>query len=173
MAFNRCKALNFIQQTSSQMTGRETAECWSERGRQQELHSSMVKNWELCPKEEHQNYNLKSRPETPLPNHEWEPMHSCPAPGIATAYTSSRHQGFTSLYQPSVPFNSQPCSIANKVFHSHFPNVLWLDFQGAGLSLHWQPPVLLPFLHLYGLQDRKVHPVPFTIHFLPKLISFG
>lgn len=83
MAFNSCRALNVIHQTTSYMTERNSSDrdpgvgannSNSQVQRQQEpgyrdkrRSSSVVENWDLHPSEEQQN----SRPEPPLSKESW------------------------------------------------------------------------------------------------------
>lgn len=186
MAFNSCRALNVIHQTTSYMTERNSSDrdagvgannSNSQVQRQQEpgyrdkrRSSSVVENWDLHPSEEQQN----SRPEPPLSKESW----------VRAQVLVFSHLRDINSFHPATPSEIH-FTLPNpqyKVFHSHFPSILFdltFGMPGSRFLSHFTDSCLLcqislPFLHLYELPGLRVHPCPFTtIHFFPKLISFS
>lgn len=184
MAFNSCRALNVIHQTTSYMTERNSSDrdpgvgannSNSQVQRQQEpgyrdkrRSSSVVENWDLHPSKEQQN----SRPEPLL-------RILSESAGISV-FPPQRNQQLSPATPSEIHFTLP--NPQYKVFHSHFPSILFdltFGMPGSRFLSHFTDSCLLcqislPFLHLYELPGLRVHPCPFTtIHFFPKLISFS
>lgn len=173
MAFNSCRALNVIHQTTSYMTERNSSDrdpgvgannSNSQAQRQQEpgyrdkcRSSSVVENWDLHPSEEQQN----SRPEPPLSKESWVRAQVLVFSHLReiNSFHPPHPQKFTSLYP---------------TLSTKFSTLISLDFRDARLplpfSFHWQLPALSNFPSLpTSLWATRSQGSPLSLHDDPLL----